>query len=274
MEKKNIPYRKMNNLALAILIAGLLNPSCAPNRNLVYFSDLPAAGIEMPIRNYAQPMIQPDDILTISVSSLNPESNVLFNNVILPTTANSGGVIAATKVNEGYLVDKSGFINFPVIGKVMLAGLTKEQAIEKMTSEIKVHVKNPIVNVRFANFKVTVIGEVFKPSTFTVPTEKINVLEALGLAGDMTAYAKRENVLIIREQQGVRKAARINLNDKEVLNSPYFYLQQNDIVYVEPSNREKVSETKPGNKYIPFWASVISTIGFVVVTIIYNTDNN
>ena len=179
-------------------------------------------------------MIQPDDILTISVSSLNPESNVLFNNVILPTTANSGGVIAATKVNEGYLVDKSGFINFPVIGKVMLAGLTKEQAIEKMTSEIKVHVKNPIVNVRFTNFKVTVIGEVFKPSTFTVPTEKINVLEALGLAGDMTAYAKRENVLIIREQQGVRKAARINLNDKDVLNSPYFYLQQNDIVYVEP----------------------------------------
>ena len=116
------------------------------------------------------------------------------------------GVIAATKVNEGYLVDKSGFINFPVIGKVMLAGLTKEQAVEKMTSEIKVHVKNPIVNVRFTNFKVTVIGEVFKPSTFTVATEKINVLEALGLAGDMTAYAKRENVLIIREQQGVRES--------------------------------------------------------------------
>jgi len=171
VEKKNSPNRKMNNLALAILIAGLLNPSCAANRNLVYFSDLPAAGVEMPIRNYAQPMIQPDDILTISVSSLNPESNVLFNNVILPTAANSGGVIAATKVNEGYLVDKSGFINFPVIGKVMLAGLTKEQAIEKMTSEIKVHVKNPIVNVRFSNFKVTVIGEVFKPSTFAVPTE-------------------------------------------------------------------------------------------------------
>ena len=143
MEKKNSPYRKLNNLALAILIAGL--PSCA-TRNLVYFSDLPVAGIEMPIRNYTQPMIQPDDILTISVSSLNPESNVLFNNVILPTTANSGGVIAATKVNEGYLVDKAGFINFPVIGKIMLAGLTKEQAVEKMTSEIKVHVKNPIAN--------------------------------------------------------------------------------------------------------------------------------
>ncbi|HYI76894.1 MAG TPA: sugar transporter, partial [Chryseolinea sp.] len=142
------------------------------------------------------------------------------------------------------------------------------------TSEIKLHVKNPIVNVRFTNFKITVIGEVFKPSSFTIDTEKINVLEALGLAGDMTAYAKRENVLIIREQQGVRKAARINLNNKDVLNSPYFYLQQNDIVYVEPSNKEKVSETNPNNKYIPIWASIISTIGFVVVTIIYNTDDN
>jgi polysaccharide biosynthesis/export protein len=270
VEKKN---NKWNNVVLIILIVGLLNPSCA-SRNLVYFSDLPSAGTEMPIKNYVQPTVQPDDILSITVSSLNPESNVLFNNVILPTTANSGGVIAATKVNEGYLVDKAGFINFPVIGKVMLAGLNKEQAAEKMTSEIKMHVKNPIVNVRFTNFKITVIGEVFKPSTFTVDTEKINVLEALGLAGDMTAYAKRENVLIIREQQGVRKAARINLNNKDVLNSPYFYLQQNDIVYVEPSNKEKVSETNPNNKYIPIWASIISTIGFVVVTIIYNADDN
>jgi polysaccharide biosynthesis/export protein len=271
VEKKNSPYRKSNNLAIAMLIVALLNASCA-NRNLVYFSDLPAAGAEMAIKNYVEPMIQPDDILSITVSSLNPESNVLFNNVILPTTANSGGVIAATKVNEGYLVDKAGFINFPVIGKVMLAGLTKEQAADKMTSEIKVHVKNPIVNVKFSNFKVTVIGEVHEPSTFTVATEKINILEALGLAGDMTAYARRENVLIIREQQGIRKAARINLNNKDVLNSPYFYLQQNDIVYVEPSNKEKVSEINPNNKYIPIWASLISTLGFVVITIIYNTN--
>ena len=116
---------------LAIVMSALLISSCA-SRNLVYFSDLgTGASHEMPIKNYTQPTIQPDDILSITVSSLNPESNVLFNNVVLPTTANSGGVIAATKVSEGYLVDKSGFINFPVIGKVMLAGLNKEQATEK-----------------------------------------------------------------------------------------------------------------------------------------------
>lgn len=241
----------------------------------MYFSDLQSsANNESPIRNYVQPTIQPDDILSISVSSLNPESNVLFNNVILPTTANSGQVIAATKVNEGYLVDKSGFINFPVIGKVMVAGLTKEQAIEKMTNEIKVHVKNPIINVRFINFKVTVIGEVNKPSTFTIDTEKVNVLEALGLAGDMTAFGKRENVLIIREQQGVRRTTRLNLNDKDVLNSPFFYLQQNDIVYVEPANREKVAQNAAGNRFIGLWAALISTLGFVAITLINENNNN
>jgi polysaccharide export outer membrane protein len=270
VEKKNYLYLPIQ-LFVVLLV---LNTSCS-NRNLVYFSDLQgSSGNETPIRNYAQPVIHPDDILSISVSSLNPESNVLFNNVILPTSANSGQVIAATKVNEGYLVDKSGFINFPVIGKIMLAGLTKEQAIEKMTNEIKVHVKNPIVNIRFLNFKVTVIGEVNKPNTFTIDTEKINVLEALGLAGDMTAYGKRENVLIIREQQGVRRTTRINLNNKDVLNSPYFYLQQNDIVYVEPSNREKRAEISVGNRYIGLWSAFISTVGFVAITLINNNSSN
>lgn len=266
MKKKNNLDLKLHLQIFSVLL--VLSTSCS-QRNLVYFSDLQgASNNETPIRNYAQPTIQPDDILSISVSSLNPESNVLFNNVILPTSANSGQVIAATKVNEGYLVDKGGFINFPVIGKIMVAGLTKEQAIDKMTNEIKVHVKNPIVNVKFLNFKVTVIGEVNKPSTFTIDTEKINVLEALGLAGDMTVYGKRENVLIIREQQGVRRTTRINLNNKDVLNSPYFYLQQNDIVYVEPSNREKTAETRVGNKYIGLWGAFISTVGFVAISII------
>ena len=264
MKKKNTL-----KLPLQILFISLVIGTSCSQRNLVYFSDLQgASGNETPIRNYDQPTIQPDDILGITVSSLNPESNVLFNNVILPTNANTGGVIAATKGTEGYVVDKSGFINFPVIGKVLLSGLTKEQAIDKMTNEIKVHVKNPIVNIRFMNFKVTVIGEVSKPSTFTIDTEKINVLEALGLAGDMTAYGRRENVLIIREKQGVRKTTRINLNNKDVLNSPYFYLQQNDIVYVEPSNREKTAETRVGNKYIGLWGSFISTLGFVAISII------
>lgn len=260
-------FRRNYQVVCSLLVLSLIT-SCS-NRNLVYFSDLPASSsYEVPVKNYMHPKIQPDDILSITVSSLNPESNVLFNNVILPQTTGGTANVIANKVNEGYLVDKDGSINFPVIGKVLLAGLTKEEAVEKMTNEVKAHVKNPIVNVRFVNFKVTVVGEVNLPSTFTVATEKINVIEALGLAGDMTAYGKRENVLIIREKEGVRSATRINLNNKDVLNSPYFYLQQNDIVYVEPDNRAKVAQTNPNNRFIPIWASLITATGFVIVTII------
>src|SRR5690606_15059670 len=121
-----------------------------------------------------------------------------------------------------------------------LAGLTKPEAIEEMSFRLREHVKKPIVNIRFLNFKVTVIGEVNRPSTFTVATEKITILEALGLAGDMTAYGKRENVLVIRDKDGVRSANRLNLNDKSILNSPYYYLTQNDVVYVEPDKMKTI----------------------------------
>jgi polysaccharide export outer membrane protein len=243
--------------------------SACSKQNLVYFSDMPKTPEQnSPIKNYVAPKIQPDDILSVSVSSLSAESNVLFNNVLLPTQGNTS--VIADKINEGYLVDKNGFINFPVIGKIALSGLSKEEAQDKMTDLIKVHVKNPIVNIRFINFKVTVIGEVMKPASFTVPTEKINVLEALGLAGDMTTYGRRETVLVIREKGGIRTTSRLDLTSKDVLNSPYYYLQQNDIVYVEPDNKVKTASTNPGNRYIQIWSAIITTVGFAAITIINN----
>lgn len=260
----NKPQVNYGLICLALLI---LITSCSPKRNLVYFSDLPTTtDFSTPVKNYTPPKIQADDILSISVSSLNAESNVLFNNVLLPANNNSN--VIAEKIDDGYLVDKGGAINFPVIGKISLAGLTKEQATEKMTDLIKQHVKNPIVNIRYLNFKVTVIGEVTKPATFVVDTDKINVLEALGLAGDMTAFGKRENVLIIREKDGVRTTARINLNNKDVLSSPFFYLQQNDVVYVEPENKSKLSQAN--NVYIGLWAAIISSVAFIAITVIDN----
>ena len=264
--KKNISLNRQLNFRLICLCLLVIISSCN-KRNLVYFSDLPKnAESNTPINNYVPSKIQPDDILSVTVSSLNPESNVLFNNVLLPSTTGNTQVIA-DKIDEGYLVDKDGFINFPVIGKIELKNLTKEQATDKMTGLIKEHVKNPIVNIRFINFKITVIGEVATPSTFTVATEKINVLEALGLAGDMTVYGRRESVLIIREKGGVRSTARVNLNNKDVLTSPYFYLQQNDIVYVEPDNKVKTADTAPGNRLIGIWAALITTAGFVLISI-------
>ena len=227
---------KINLFCYLILI--IIFSSCA-KRNLVYFSDIKSdANFSTQIPQIIEPKIQPDDLLKITVTSLSPESNVLFNAGVLNTTGTR--LNGAEALNEGYLVDKNGEINFPVLGKIKLQGLTKPEAIEEMSFRLSEHVKNPIVNIRYLNFKVTVIGEVNKPSSFTVATEKITVLEALGMAGDLTPYGKRENVLIIREKDGVRTGTRFNLNKNDILNSPYYYLQQNDVIYVEPDEIKAV----------------------------------
>jgi polysaccharide export outer membrane protein len=210
------------------------------------------------IKNNIELKIQPDDVLSITVSSLNPEANMLFNNGVMPSAVGSTSA-AVTRAPEGYLVDKNGEINFPVLGKVKLLGLTKEQATEKMTAEINKNVKNPIVNVKFLNFRITVIGEVNRPSSFTVPSERISLLEALGLAGDMTVYGKRENVLIIREQSGKRTVNRVNLSNKSILNSPDFYLQQNDVVYVEPAKLKAIQ----GSSGV-FYLSLVTTATTII----------
>ncbi|WP_022824125.1 polysaccharide biosynthesis/export family protein [Hymenobacter norwichensis] len=238
----------------------LVASSCGSSRSLVYFKDLEKSpNYTEEVKNKVNPKIQPDDLLTITVSSLNPESNVLFNNGVLQTIGGTSSGVATGRTNEGYLVDKDGSINFPVLGNVKLGGLTKEEATSKMVAEISKSVKNPIVNIKLINFRITVLGEVNRPSTFIVPSERVNLLEAIGLAGDLTAYGKRENVLIIRETNSIRSTFRINLTSKEALNSPSFYLQQNDVVYVEPA---KIKSLQSGDSsfYIPLVSLGISVI--------------
>lgn len=251
-----------------LLLLFIVLASCS-RRNLTYFSDLPEnSAYTEPINNATEPEIQPDDLLSITVSTLNPESNLLFNSGVITTIgspANTGSTV--TKINEGYLVDKNGAVNFPALGKVELAGLTIEEATEKMTDELQSEVKNPIVNIRFLNFRITVIGEVNQPSTFAVPTERINIIEALGLAGDMTAFGKRENVLLIREKDGVRSTVRLNLNNKELLSSPYFYLQQNDIVYVEPV-KARAAQANTSRANISFALSIASVLTLILTRLL------
>jgi polysaccharide biosynthesis/export protein len=258
-------FRKImkRNILFALLVI-ILSTSCT-KRNLVYFSDLPQSEeYKVPVKNEIEPKIQVDDLLGILVNSLNPESDILFNSGVLPTVGGSGGSGPSTKSIEGYLVDKNGQINFPVVGKIKLVGLTKAEAMDKMTTELKLHVKNPIVNIRFLNFKVTVVGEVNNPSSFVIPTDKINIIEALGLAGDMTVFGKRENVLIIREKEGVRTTTRINLNNKSLLASPYFYLQQNDIVYVEPV-KAKANQASMAPYRVSLVLSIVSILSIFAV---------
>jgi polysaccharide biosynthesis/export protein len=220
------------NLRIFLFALLLAVSSCGPTRNLAYFSDLKEqTTYSEAIKNITVSKIQPNDLLSITVSSESPESDMQFNR----------GMLAANDSKlEGYLVNEDGYVNFPVIGRVLLAGLTKQEAREKLANELQKYLKAPVVSIRNMNFKVTVIGEVNRPSTFTVPAEKISILEALGMAGDMTPFGRRENVIVMREEAGTRTITRLDLNKKEVLNSPYFYLHQNDVVYVEPDKMKQV----------------------------------
>lgn len=235
--------------------------SCS-KRNLTYFSDLPPSSIaSSDIPNRVEATIQSGDILEIKVKTLSPESNQLFN-----------FEDSTSPQSRGYLVNKDGNINFPVVGQIKLRNLTLDQAVEKVAAEVKKFAKDPIVNINILNFKITVIGEVSKPSTFTVPDEKMTILEALGMAGDMTVFGKRENVLVIREKDGSRTIARINLNDKNIFNSPFFYLQQNDVIYVEPSKAKANSTDQSFRWLIPLTTATISA--FAIIYSRYLFSNN
>jgi len=263
----------MKSKLFYFLLVILVSTGCA-KRNLVYFSDINSQeNYSVKIPEVTQTAIQTDDLLRITVTSLSPESNLLFNSGVLNPRGENRINAGTENLNEGYLVDKNGEINFPVLGMVKLGGLSKTEAIEEMTFRLKEYVKDPIVNIRFLNFKVTVIGEVNNPATFTVATEKINVLEALGLAGDMTPYGKRENVLIIREKNGVRSATRFNLNEKDILSSPMYYLQQNDVVYVEPDKIKAVIASTNQRAF-----TIIGITTSVVISLLFNLrmilDNN
>ena len=242
--------------------------SCTSSKSLVYFNNIQGSeNYKEPIAKAADPQIQPDDLLAISVSSLNPESNVLFNNGTLTTVGSTSQAAAPVRATaEGYLVDEHGNINFPVLGTIEVGGLTKAEATSKLTKLVKDYVKNPIINIRFLNFRVTVLGEVNRPASFTIPTERVNVLEALGLAGDMTPYGKRSNVLVIREKDGVRSTTRLDLNDTKAFSSPAFYLQQNDVVYVEPSSARAV-QASSRSFYLPIILSTLSVLTILITTL-------
>lgn len=259
----------MKKIGTYLILLLLFISSCVSTRNLTYLNDLSTTRtFTEEIINQTEIIIQPGDQLGIMVSTLNPESNLLFNAGVLPSTgslaASAAPTAGRTAANEGYLVDMNGDINFPVLGRVRLGGLTREQATLRLTAELKKNVKNPIVNIRFLNFRITVLGEVARPSTFIVPSERVTLLEALALAGDMTAYGKREDVMIIREKDNVRTVTRANLSDKQFLNSPDFYLQQNDVVYVSPA-KIKALQTSTGTYYLSLVAVGASILSLLVV---------
>ena len=228
--------------------------SCVNTRKAVYFNDISDTTLisSLPI---PESLIQANDILGITVSSLNPEASLIFNAPASQASSNA----------SGYLVNSDGYIQLPVIGNVKAAGLSKEQLKQSISKTLvdKKLLVDPVVSIRFLNFRVTVLGEVKSPMVIPVAGEKISLLEAIGFAGDLTIYAKRNNVLVIREENGEKTIKRLNLNSSELFNSPYYYLKSNDIVYVEP-NKAKVANAGRGQVWIPAIFSALSFVAIIV----------
>lgn len=204
--------------------------------------------------------IMPKDLLTITVNTSDPDAAIPFNlTVATPITADSKSLSSQPALQQ-YLVDNNGNIDFPVLGTLHIGGLTKSQAENMIKEKLKTYIKeSPIVNVRMTNYKISVMGEVAKPGTFTITNEKVNIMEALAMAGDMTVYGQRNKVKLIREDaQGNRRVIPLNLNDADIIVSPYYYLQQNDVVYVTP-NKTKAKNASISNS-TTIWFSVVGTL--------------
>lgn len=233
-------YKFLNGKNFVLFLVIVLTFTSCSRRNLGYFSNygqekLLTENITSIPKN---PVIQSGDLLQITVTDTNPLAAAPFNR-ISQKTEGSGSSAASAASQEGYLVDENGIIDFPVLGRIKVGGQTKSEAKLSLTNLLTNYLGNPIVSIRYLNYRITVVGEVKNPSTFLVPSERINLIEALGMAGDLTIYGKRENVMVINESNGIRTVVHLNLNDKAILDSPYFYLQPNDIVYVEPVTARK-----------------------------------
>lgn len=208
--------------------------------------------------------IQHDDLLSIKITALDMEAALPFN--IDPPTGNQNLNAGIARPLIGYLVDSEGYIDMPVMGKILVAGLTFQELKEELIQQLGAYLKNPVIVIRFLNFRVTVLGEVATPSTFFMSNERVTLLDALGQAGDITPYGNRTNILVIREQNGEREFGRLNIQDREIFQSPYFYLQQNDVVYVEPLE-EKTSTVRDQTQRILPWLSVITSLTTLVITL-------
>jgi polysaccharide export outer membrane protein len=241
--------------------------ACVSTKNSVYLNNATDSSyLQIPIET--ENVIQNNDIISIAITSLNPDASALFNitnNLVISSTSSVGN----NSQSSGYLVNSEGFVQLPILGNIQAAGLSKNQLKNNITQMVldKKLLIDPIVNIRHLNFEVTVIGEVGHPTVINVPNEKISLLKALGLAGDITIYGKKDNVLVIRETKGSKKVKHVDLNSKNFLSSPYYYLLPNDVVYVEP-NKDKVASVGRGRQLLPAILSGLSVIVIVLDRII------
>ena len=260
----------MKKYSFLIFLVALIT-SCSAPKNVAYLCNSNDVDLSQSQFLY-DARIMPKDILTITVNTVNPEAAAPFNLIVRNTlTSTSSSIGSSAGSLQTYLVDNEGGIEFPVLGRVMVGGLTKRECEKLIHDKILPYLnaaENPVVTVRMSSYSISVLGEVARPGSYQVSREKINILEALAQAGDLTIYGVREDVKLIREDaKGQKQIYHINLNDANLLTSPYYYLQQNDIVYVEP-NKVKARNSSIGQS-TTLWISATSIL-ISMASLLYN----
>lgn len=255
------------SISVFMTLVMLLAAGCSSQRQLTYFDDIETneSGVMGNLGDY-QVKLQPDDELIITVNSINPKASAAYNlPLVNPATASEAG-IPNNPTQQSYVVNALGDITFPVLGKIHVAGMTTLQLADYLTERIAENVVDPVVRVDLINFHYHVLGEVGHSGSFRANGERVTLFDAIASAGDLTSYGRRDNILVIRELDGKKVYQRLNLKDSKIVDSPFFYLRQNDVVYVEPNNiRQANSKYNTNNG---FKLSVISAIisGVSVIT--------
>lgn len=250
---------------LILIVVIFTMSSCVKYPQLLYFrnQDEFVRLQDHNITNEVEVKVKPDDAIYVMVRALDQLTAEPFNLFPTQNTTNLGNSSSNTTL-QGYLVDVNGNIDMPILGRVNVADKTIDQVKMILLEKLKPYLKEPVVIVRFLNFRFTVLGEVKSPRTISVPGERITILEALGQAGDLTPYSDRDHIMVIREEDGKRTFGYINIHSPDVFQSPYFYLQQNDIVYVEPIKAATAVVRDPLNKALPFISTAVSVLAFFI----------
>ncbi len=251
-----------------VLLGVIILSSCASKKDVLYFQDEPltASHIDSEPR---QLVYKPDDMLTITVSAaVDAELVQPFNLGIITESGNDNLSANGSMRLQTYLIDYNGNIEFPTLGTIHLAGMTRTEATTMLREKIRPYAKDPIINIRLVNFTVTILGEVSNPGTFTIQDERITLPEALGMAGDLTIFGKRKDILLIREVDGKKKFAKIDLTSISSVNSPLYYLEQNDVIIVDPNNaRIRSSNFNQNNAVV---ISAVGTLATIVAIVLAN----
>lgn len=257
---------------LSVLLLTLFLGACSVPKDVVYFQgidSLTPEQKELMTQTYTTNIV-PDDLLSITVTAWDPTVVTPFNPPVYAYAVQGETGVMASQQLQTYLVDKEGDINFPVVGKVHVAGMTKQQVSAKLQELIKPYVEDALVNVQIVNYKVTMMGEVSRPGAISVKNDRISVLDAIGQVGDLTINANRKNILVIRDNNGEKEFGRIDITQPDLFASPYYYLKQNDVVYVEPNDAKKRNARySQAQQYsITVFSSILSAVSVITTVIL------